>query len=102
MTGAVVFERDSGSIEMQNVVPFEYFGWDCSCRGRRESKLPVFDERAFREVLAGVLVSDDGCPFGVHPFISVSVVEVPIGVNEVFDGVVTDFRECGSDLGTRW
>jgi hypothetical protein len=40
--------------------------------------------------------------FGVHPFISVSVVEVPIGVNEVFDGVVTDFRECGSDLGTRW
>ena len=51
------------------------------------------------EALAGVFVGDDGGAGGVEPLVAVGVVEVPVGVDEVLDGVVGDGGEGLGDLG---
>ncbi len=51
------------------------------------------------EAEAGLLVGDDGGAGGVDPGVAVGVVVVPVGVDEVLDGVGADGGEGFGDLG---
>src|SRR6266550_3505185 len=50
-------------------------------------------------MLARVLVGENGCTGGVQPFVTVSVVKVPVGVDEVLDRIGTNPGESVGDLG---
>ena len=50
-------------------------------------------------MLARVLVGENGCTGGVQPFVTVSVVKMPVGVDEVLDRIGTNPGESVGDLG---
>src|SRR5262249_9049309 len=65
---------------------------------RRKCEVPPFYPRIFRKVLAGVLVSQNGCARSVQPFIPIGVVEVPVRVDQVLDWIGANARESVGNL----
>src|SRR5262249_18748402 len=65
---------------------------------RRKCEVPALYTRVLRKVLAGVLMGKDRCAGRVQPFIPVRVVEVPVRVDEVFDGVGANARRSVGNL----
>src|SRR5207244_7218803 len=87
VAGAVVFEGDRGTIDVQRLFVGKDFTWNRAGRGRRKSEVPPFHSRRGREMLAGIFVSEHMGAILVHPFVAVAMVEMPVRINEMFDGV---------------
>src|SRR5262249_33670255 len=49
-----------------------------------------FDSLGDEEMLVGVLMCDDGGSLGIQPCVAVSMVEVPVGVDEVPDRIAAE------------
>ena len=68
-------------------------------RGRRqEIVMPTLHPGIFQKMFAGVLLRQDGGPGLVNPIISASVIEVPVTVDQLLDGVRIDARQRFSNL----
>jgi len=86
----VVLEDNSHPIELHNPLVFKNFRRNCSGWRGRKGELPALRSRRVGEVLACVRVRKNGCPRGVHPFVAIGVVKVPMRVDQVLDWVGTD------------
>ena len=59
--------------------------------------LPAFDARDFGKMLARVLLCQDASSGFVQPFVTSGVIEVPVSVYQLFDGVRINARQrCGN------
>ena len=56
-----------------------------SGRGRREIETPILNALPGVQMLSRVLVGENGCAFGMNPFVSIAVIKVPVRVDQVFD-----------------
>jgi hypothetical protein len=97
----IVFEHESGVVGVESVFVLEDGGRNCSRRCGWEGVLPVaFDARGFGEMDAGVLVGEDAGSGLMEPLVAAGVVEVPVSVDELFDGIGVDAGEGFFDVGT--
>src|SRR5262249_29373008 len=98
MSGCIVFERDLLSVEFEGALAGKGITGNCAGGRRRKCEVPALYTRVLRKVLAGVLMGKDRCAGRVQPFIPVRVVEVPVRVDEVFDGVGANARRSVGNL----
>jgi len=61
--------------------------------------VPAFNARVFQKMLASVLLRQDAGPGLVRPVVATSVIEVPVGVYQLFYGVCIDRRQGFGSLG---
>ena len=100
--GLVVLQLECGVVGVESMFVFEDGGGDCAGGRGRKSVLPVaFDARGFGEMDAGILVGEDAGSGLVDPLVAAGVVEVPVSVDELFDGIGVDAGESLFDVWTR-
>src|SRR5215468_2806758 len=87
VSGRVVFERDLLAVEIEGALGGENIAWNRT-RGRsQKGKIPALNARVYRKMLPSVLMGKNCRTYGMQPFIPVRVVEVPVRVVEVSDGI---------------
>src|SRR6516162_1065524 len=87
--GSVVLQGNRCPIELHGPLSFKDLLRDCSRGPGRKGKVPAYNPRRCGEMLSCVGLSEDGCTSRVQPFVAVGVVEVPVRVDEVPDGIGT-------------
>src|SRR6266852_4871795 len=97
----IVLEDESGGVGLQGVVVLEDGGRNCTRRRGRESMLPAFDARVFQKMFARVLLRQDAGSGLVKPFVPAGVIEVPVRIYQLLDGVRINARQCGRNVCTR-
>jgi hypothetical protein len=65
MRRTVIFEVERGPIKVQGLLRREGFGRNGRQRRRWEIEIPVLDSLGDEQMLVGVLMGDDGCPFRI-------------------------------------
>ncbi len=99
--GLVVLQLECGVVGVESVFVFEDGGGERSGGCGWEGVLPVaFDAGGFGEMYAGVLVGEDAGSGLMDPLVAAGVVEVPVGVDELFDGIGVDAGEGFFDVWT--
>src|ERR1700681_2085898 len=59
--------------------------------------VPAFNARDFGKMLARVLLCQDARSGSVQPFVTSGVIEVPVSVYQLFDGIRINARQrCGN------
>ena len=53
-------------------------------------------------MLARVFMSNDLCPDGIQPYIAVGMIEMPVRVDQVRDGIGAKTGKSSGDLRTRY
>ena len=101
MSRRVVLKSKSGAIGVQSVVIFEDGGGDRARRRGWESVLPAFDARDLRKMFARVLLRQDAGSGFVQPLVAAGMIEVPVSVDQLLDGVRIDARQSGGNIRTR-
>ncbi|MGY4450944.1 hypothetical protein ACVWZR_005604 [Bradyrhizobium sp. i1.3.1] len=101
MRGPVIFQVDRASIEPELVVAGKDFTGDSARAERKEIVVPVLYALNFEEVLSRVLLRDDPGASGMEPFVAIGVIEMPVGVDEMGDGIGAEIGHRFGELGTR-
>ena len=99
VTRTVIFERNGSAIEVKRLVGVEHVSRNRACRRWRKSEVPIFHSRAGGEMFPGIFVSGNCRACGVHPFIAIRVIEMPMRVHKMFNRVATDPLQR---LGNLW
>ncbi len=97
----VVREHDSGTIKVQRLFLIEDLGGNRACGRWWEGEVPIFHPRGGCEMFPRVFVSENGRSISVHPRIAVSVIEVPMRVDEIFDRPRIHLSESVGNPGAR-
>ncbi|HEY2121704.1 MAG TPA: hypothetical protein VGH37_21160 [Candidatus Acidoferrum sp.] len=63
--------------------------------------LPTFDAGVFEKVFPGILLRQNGGSCMVKPFITAGVIEVPVSVDQLLDGIRIDALESCRNVRTR-
>ncbi len=71
---------------------------NCSRRRGRKRVSPAFDTRVHGKTLARILVSQNACACLVYPLVPASVIEVPVRVDELLDGIRIDAGQSRSNV----
>ena len=71
--GTVILEVKRGPIEVHEFLRREGLAPSGRQRRRWEIEIPVLDSLGDEQMLVGVLMGNDGCPFRIYPFIAVRV-----------------------------
>ena len=101
MSGRVILQHQSRVVEVQSVFVFEYGGGNGACRRGWESVLPVsFDARGLGKMFARVLVRQNTGSGFMDPLVAAGVVEMLVGIYQLFDGIPIDAREGFRDVRT--
>ena len=88
----VVREHDSSTIKVQRLFVIEDFGGNRVCGRRRKGEVPIFHPRGCREVFSSILMREDCRAVRMHPLIAVGVIEMPVGIDEMFNRAWIHFR----------
>src|ERR1700751_2883268 len=67
----------------------------------KEIVVPVLNALDFGQILARILLSDNLCASGVQPFVARGMIEVPVRIDQVRDGIGAEIRKSFADLGAR-
>jgi len=81
----IVFQDQRGVIGVQGVVFGEDGGRNRSRRRGRKGVLPTFHARIDQEMLARIFLRQDAGTGLMNPFVSASVIEVPVRVDGLLD-----------------
>lgn len=79
----------------------EHFAGNPAGGQGKEIVVPVLNTLDFGQVLARILVSDNLCPGGMQPFVARGMIEVPVRIDQVGDGIGAEIRQSFGDLGAR-
>ena len=71
---------------MQSLFGVENFRWKCAS-ARRKGEVPIFDSRRDGKVFPRIFVRGDFSAHRMQPFVAVSVIEVPMGIDQVLDRI---------------
>ena len=106
MGGSIIPQLERGAIERQRPVVGHHLGRNCGNRRWRKIEIPVIDPLRRHQVLARVFMREDCRAFAVEPFVSVGMIEVPMGIDQMLDrvgaeavGGFQDARLRGGDAG---
>src|ERR1700731_2208574 len=66
------------------------------------SLCPILDALHLGKMLAGVFMSNDLCPDGIQPYVAVGMIEMPVRVDQVRDGIGAKIGKSSGDLRTRY
>src|SRR5438128_2129964 len=95
----VVLKSNGSAIQLHRLLFPKHCRGNGSCRCGWKGEVQALDSCCGREMLARVLVGENDCARGVQPFVTVGVVKVPVGVDEVCNRVGTNPGESVGDLG---
>src|ERR1700722_4740217 len=70
-------------------------------RQGKEIVVPVLNALDFGQILARVLLSYNLCASGMQPFVAGGVIEVPMRIDQVRDGIGAEIRQSLSELRAR-
>lgn len=99
--GRVMVHDEGGIIDVEGV------GIVKDDRGQRSSGhggkgvMPAFDASVLREMFLGVGLGENRGAGFMNPEVSAGMVEVPVGIDELLDGIGIDFRQSGRDVWAR-
>src|SRR5579864_1181255 len=106
MSWGVVLEGEGRTVEANSVLVLKNSCGDGSGGRGRKRVNPAFHARVHRKTFAGILVSQNACARLVQPIVAAGVIEVPVRVDELLDGVRIDagksrrnVRPRGEDFG---
>src|ERR1700720_3926612 len=101
MSGAVVLEGKSGAVGVNRVLILKNSCRNRSGGRRRKSVDPAFHARVRGKMLARILVSQNACARLVYPLVAARVIEVPVRVDQLFNGICVDLGESRRDVRPR-
>src|SRR6266436_2028064 len=87
MSWWIVFERERRAVEIKFEILLKNFRWKCAFWSRRKRKVPTFDARRDGKMFARILVRSDLSTDGVQPFVAVSVIKMPVGIDQMLDRI---------------
>src|SRR5580692_12080171 len=87
MSGGVVLEGEGRPVGVNRVLVLKSSCGDRSGGRGRKSVNPAFDARVHGKALARILVRQNACAGLVHPLVAAGVIEVPVRVDELLDGI---------------
>lgn len=94
MRRPVVLQGEGLAVELERMLLREdVLGYPAAVE-REEIVVPVFDSLNLRKILAGVLVRDNLGLVGADPGVSVCVVEMPMGIDQMRDGLSRNVGQC--------
>jgi hypothetical protein len=94
-----VLKHQSRVVDVQSVFVFKDGGGDRTRRRGWEGVLPVaFDARGLGKMFTRVLVRKDTGSGFMGPLVAAGVVEMPVGVDQLLDGICVDARESFRDV----
>jgi len=101
MRRPIIFQGDRRAIEPQIVFGCKNFArnstrWQC-----KEVIIPIFDALNLRKMLACVRLRDDFRAGRMQPVVAAGVIEMPVRVDEMGDGIGAEVGEGLGDLRTR-
>src|SRR5579864_5266043 len=106
MSWGVVLEGEGRTVEVNRVFVLKNSCGDGSGGRGRKCVNPAFHVRVHRKTFTGILVSQNACARLVQPIVAAGVIEVPVRVDELLDGVRIDagksrrnVRPRGEDFG---
>src|ERR1700732_3696741 len=106
MSWEVVLEGEGRTVELNRVLVLKNSCGDGSGGRGWKCVAPALHARVHRKTFAGILVSQNACACPVHPVVAAGVIEVPVRVDELLDGIRIDAGESrrnvrprGDDLG---
>jgi len=101
MSGPVILQGDTRSIELQSPLLIEDVCGNCFSRRGRKGEVPAFHSSRCGKALFRIRVSEDRCTGGVQPLVTISVVEVPVSIDELLNGIGADRGESLGNLRMR-
>src|ERR1700751_5489098 len=101
MSGPVILQGDTRSIELQSPLLIEDVCGNCFSRRGRKGEVPVFHSRRWGKALFRISVSEARCNGRVQPLVTISVLEVPVSIDELLNGIGADRGESLGNLRTR-
>jgi hypothetical protein len=101
MSWGVVLEDEGRIVEVNRVLVLKNSRGDGSGGRGRKCVNPAFHARVHRKTFTGILVSQNACARLVHPIVAAGVIEVPVRVDELLDGVRTDTGESRRNVRPR-
>src|SRR4029079_3052312 len=86
----IALQRKRRSIEMKRLVSSNDICRQSASWRRRECKSPMCNASADGKMFAGVFVGSDFGAYGVQPFIAVSMVEMPVRVDQMLYWIIAN------------
>ena len=68
---------------------------------RKKIIIPILDALHLGKTLSRVFMSNDLCPDGIQPYVAVGMIEMPVRVDQVRDGIGAKSGKSFGDLRTR-
>src|SRR5580704_15665649 len=106
MSWGVVLEGEGRAVGVNRVLVLKNSCGDRSGGRGRKRVNPALNARVHRKTFAGILMSQNACACLVHPLVAAGVIEVPVRVDELLDGIRIDAGESrrkvrprGDDFG---
>src|SRR4030095_14422224 len=90
----IMIKRKRRAIEMKFDILLENFRWKCAFRSRRKTKVPTFDSCRDRKVFARIFVGGDLSSHRMQPFVAVSMIKVPVGIDQVLNRIGANTCQC--------
>src|SRR5262252_7529918 len=101
MSGPVILQGDTRSIELQSPLFIEDVCGNCRSWRGRKGEVPAIHSSCGGKAFFRIRVSEDRCTGRVQPLVTISVIEVPVCIDELFDGIGADRGESRGNLRTR-
>jgi len=92
---------DRLSVELLRLLVFEDFTRNGASGGRKEVIVPVLDPLDRAEMFLRVVLRNDLGSYRMKPLVAIGVIEVPVRVHEVGDGVGAKISKSVRHLGPR-
>src|SRR4030095_2841516 len=94
------FQRQRCSVEMECFILRKHFCRQSAGGRWWKCEVPIFNARRFSEMFTRVLVCGYFRAHRMKPFVTVSVIEVPMRVNQVLDRIAAEGIERLGDLSS--
>ena len=96
-----MLKKKVAAVGVQSVILFEDGRRNCARWRGRECMLPAFYARDLGKMLARVLLRQDASSGFVQPFVTSGMIEVPVSIYQLFDGVRINARQRCGNMRTR-
>src|ERR1700721_2264746 len=79
----------------------KHLAWNSAWGQGKEIVVPVLNALDFGQILARVLLSDNLCASCMQPFVAGRMIEVPVRIDQMRDGIAARFGQTFGVLGAR-
>src|SRR5215510_7811194 len=96
MSLSVVLHCERRTVERKGFISGHYLRRQSAGRRWRKREVPIFNARRSAEMFSCVLVRGNFSADRMQPFVPVGVIKMPVRVDQVFDRIAAEVRQCFS------